>query len=69
MGRKNSNAQEVSRKTPTPNQIRREAEKARHLLSNVYKPYNTPEDFTFIVSHVVSPEVLAELRAVYAKEA
>lgn len=67
MGRKNSKAQEVSRKTPKPNQIRREAEKARHLLSNAYKPYSTPQDFTFTVSTVVSPEVLAELQAVYGK--
>lgn len=70
MGRKNNNARDLSvkeRRTLTPSQLKRDAEKARWLIHEVGKPHSTPEAFTHKVSASVSAGVIAELRAVYSK--
>jgi hypothetical protein len=68
MGRKNRNASERSTKVVTPHQLKREAERARHLLRGAFEPYDRPKSFSNPLSEYVSREALEELKSTYWKE-
>jgi hypothetical protein len=72
MGRKNKNASKRSiqvTKVITPHQLKREAERARHLLQGIEETYahRTREEFTHKVSASLSEDVQAELMAIFQK--